>query len=143
MRAYGQQDPLVAFQRDAFEMYGQLRAAFQEEVVRKIYHPSIMVKEAPRPRNIQAIHPDAGAAGQAQAGTPGATQQAPTPVRAQKVPGRNDACWCGSGKKYKHCHMKLDGASGNGGSPQPVPSQNDQAQAGSNEKKKGAKVSRR
>ena len=23
-------------------------------------------------------------------------------------PGRNDCCWCGSGKKYKHCHMELD-----------------------------------
>jgi uncharacterized protein YecA (UPF0149 family) len=26
------------------------------------------------------------------------------PVRVEKVPGRNDPCWCGSGKKYKKCH---------------------------------------
>ncbi len=31
-------------------------------------------------------------------------------VVAKEVPGRNDPCWCGSGKKYKHCHMKADQA---------------------------------
>ncbi|MFN8454361.1 MAG: SEC-C metal-binding domain-containing protein [Anaerolineae bacterium] len=119
LRAYGQQDPLVAFQKDAFQMYDQLRAAFQEEVVRRIYHhPPVaaVIREAPQPRNVQAVHPDAMAAGrQAEAGTPGATTQAPTPVRVQKVLGRNDPCHCGSGKKYKHCHMKSDLMSGNGG----------------------------
>jgi preprotein translocase subunit SecA len=125
LRAYGQQDPLVSFQKEAYEMYGQLRAAIQEEVVRRIYHhpPSAnIVKEAPRPRNIQAIHPDAAAAStQAQAGTPGATKQAPEPIRVQKVLGRNDLCHCGSGKKYKHCHMKLDLAGGNGSQAAPTP----------------------
>jgi preprotein translocase subunit SecA len=118
LRAYGQQDPLVAFQKDAFEMYDQLRSAFQEEVVRRIYHhPPVtaVIREAPQPRNVQAVHPDAMAAGrQAEAGTPGATKQAPTPIRVQKVLGRNDPCHCGSGKKYKHCHMKSDLMSGNG-----------------------------
>ena len=32
------------------------------------------------------------------------TRQAPPPDK----PGRNDPCWCGSGKKYKHCHMHAD-----------------------------------
>jgi uncharacterized protein YecA (UPF0149 family) len=27
----------------------------------------------------------------------------------KKKPGRNDPCWCGSGKKYKNCHMAADG----------------------------------
>ncbi|MGI6207815.1 MAG: SEC-C metal-binding domain-containing protein, partial [Anaerolineae bacterium] len=33
-----------------------------------------------------------------------------TPARAsaQSKVGRNDPCWCGSGKKYKHCHMRKD-----------------------------------
>jgi len=115
LRAVGQQDPLVAYQKDAFEMYGQLRESIKEEVVRKIYHPTI-IKEAPRPRNVQAVHPSAMAAGQAE--TPGATPQAPMPVRVQKTLGRNDPCHCGSGKKYKHCHMKSDMLSGNGGGPQ-------------------------
>lgn len=29
-------------------------------------------------------------------------------VRSQRTPGRNDPCWCGSGKKYKNCHMRQD-----------------------------------
>ena len=29
-------------------------------------------------------------------------------TRNEKPPGRNDPCWCGSGKKYKHCHMRSD-----------------------------------
>jgi preprotein translocase subunit SecA len=124
LRAYGQQDPLVSFQKEAYEMYGQLRAAIQEEVVRRIYHhpptATNIIKEAPRPRNIQAIHPDAAATSQAEASTPGATKQAPEPVRVQKLPGRNDLCYCGSGKKYKHCHMKLDIAGGNGSDAAPA-----------------------
>jgi len=115
LRAVGQQDPLVAYKKEAFEMYGQLRNTLKEEVVRRIYHAPNMVRQAPapRPKNIQAIHPSAAAAA-ARAETPGATKQTPTPVRVQKTPGRNDPCYCGSGKKYKHCHMKIDMRSGNG-----------------------------
>ena len=149
LRAYGQQDPLVAFQKDAFEMYGQLRAAVQEEVVRRIYHhppTSTVLKEAPRPRNVQAIHPDAVAAGQsqAQASTPGATKQAPEPVRVQKTLGRNDLCHCGSGKKYKHCHMKSDLLSGNGGAGSQPVAKAEAAPAGyGGQKKKPDKAKRR
>jgi tetratricopeptide (TPR) repeat protein len=32
----------------------------------------------------------------------------PIPVQKQPRPGRNDPCWCGSGKKYKHCHLRTD-----------------------------------
>jgi preprotein translocase subunit SecA len=156
LRAYGQQDPLVSFQKDAFEMYGQLRAAIQEEVVRKIYHPELAgaalpvqqpqdnaerVEAAARlrwgglhARNLQAVHPSAmGAAAEA---APGATRQAPEPVRVKKLPGRNDQCWCGSGKKYKQCHMKTDMAGGNGGSAAP-------AGADAAKGKKAAKTKRR
>ncbi|HID88600.1 MAG TPA: hypothetical protein EYP52_02655 [Anaerolineae bacterium] len=39
-----------------------------------------------------------------QAGPPVAGAATPPAKR----PGRNDPCWCGSGKKYKHCHMRED-----------------------------------
>jgi len=32
----------------------------------------------------------------------------PEPVQRKPTPGRNDPCWCGSGKKYKNCHMRDD-----------------------------------
>ncbi|RME99921.1 MAG: preprotein translocase subunit SecA [Chloroflexi bacterium] len=123
LRAVGQQDPLVAYQKEAFEMFNQLREAIKTEVVRNIYHINVIQqKEAPRPKNIQAVHPSAQAAAR-QAQTPGAAQQPPAPIRVQKTPGRNDLCWCGSGKKYKNCHMKSDrmgGGGGNGAQPEPV-----------------------
>jgi uncharacterized protein YecA (UPF0149 family) len=34
------------------------------------------------------------------------------PVKVEKTPGRNDPCWCGSGKKYKKCHGAAAGAGG-------------------------------
>jgi hypothetical protein len=100
-----------------------------------------MLREAPRPRNVQAIHPDAAAAGQAE--TPGATKQAPTPVRVQKQPGRNDLCWCGSGKKYKHCHMKADSMGGNGEGQAQAPVAAGSAQSGGGYSKKSGKARRR
>ncbi|MBN1994815.1 MAG: SEC-C domain-containing protein [Anaerolineae bacterium] len=141
LRAFGQQDPLVAFQRDAYEMFGQLRAAIQEEVVRRIYHPAVQV-EAPRPQQLQAQHPDAMAASRMQAETPGAVRQTPAPVRVQKTPGRNEPCWCGSGKKYKHCHMKSDLAGGNGQSGAKEPARAGSAVAGANRKKRQARARR-
>ncbi len=38
-----------------------------------------------------------------------AASAAPAPRRSLPKIGRNDPCWCGSGKKYKHCHLKTDG----------------------------------
>ena len=35
------------------------------------------------------------------------------PVNKEKKPGRNDPCWCGSGKKYKKCHLDADRAASN------------------------------
>lgn len=34
-----------------------------------------------------------------------------------KTPGRNDPCWCGSGKKYKKCHMAADQSDSRDGAP--------------------------
>ncbi len=138
LRAVGQQDPLVAYKKEAFEMYNQLRATLKEEVVRTIYHtPNVRREEAPRPKNIRAIHPSAMAAGRAE--TPGATKQAPMPVRVQKTLGRNDLCHCGSGKKYKHCHIKLDMDTGGGNGTAKNPNQPTKGKA----KKKKQKTRKR
>ncbi|MCB0214673.1 MAG: SEC-C domain-containing protein, partial [Anaerolineae bacterium] len=113
LRAIGQQDPLVAFQKEGYEMFGQLRDTIKDEVVHRAFRPTVMVQKAPQPKNVQAIHPSATAASP-KVETAGAAPQTPTPVRVQKTPGRNDLCYCGSGKKYKHCHMKTDLLMGNG-----------------------------
>jgi preprotein translocase subunit SecA len=95
LRAYGQQDPLVAFKREAHDMYDRLRDSIQHDIVHAIYHTQVMA--VPQPRQMRAMHPSSG-------GDEGVRQ----PVRSEKQPGRNDPCWCGSGKKYKHCHMRQD-----------------------------------
>ena len=35
-------------------------------------------------------------------------EESVTEAAPRVIPGRNDTCWCGSGKKYKHCHEPLD-----------------------------------
>ena len=45
----------------------------------------------------------AGGAGAA-AASAGGEESKPRPIVAEKKPGRNEACWCGSGKKFKKCH---------------------------------------
>jgi preprotein translocase subunit SecA len=95
LRAFGQQDPLVAFKREAHEMYNQLLGAIQHDIIHAIYHAQLVA--APQPRPMQAVHPsNSGDSGKRK------------PARSEKRPGRNDPCWCGSGKKYKHCHMRQD-----------------------------------
>jgi preprotein translocase subunit SecA len=95
LRAFGQQDPLVAFKREAYDMYNQLMGTIQHDIVHAIYH--VQVVAAPQPRTMQAVHPGSGGDG-------GGSR----PVRREKRPGRNDPCYCGSGKKYKYCHMRQD-----------------------------------
>ncbi len=46
---------------------------------------------------------------------PASVSMSPTPIHRQPRPGRNDPCWCGSGKKYKHCHLRVDKEQKRGG----------------------------
>jgi preprotein translocase subunit SecA len=97
LRAYGHQDPLISFQREAHEMYDDLVAAIQHDVARAIYH--VEVQEAPRRRPVRTIHPQRSARRDMQ------SQTSPT-----GTVGRNDPCPCGSGKKYKNCCMRKERA---------------------------------
>jgi len=101
LRAYGQQDPLQAFKKEAHEMYAELLASIQHAVVGDIYRVSLVREPQPRPMREVRTNVEA--------------QRAPQPVRAAgaKV-GRNDPCPCGSGKKYKHCCMHKDLAQAQG-----------------------------
>jgi len=95
LRAFGQQDPLVAFKKEAHEMYMDLLAAIQRTIVGDIYRVSLVREPQPRPMREMRTSVEA--------------ERASQPVRAAgaKV-GRNDPCPCGSGKKYKHCCMRKD-----------------------------------
>jgi preprotein translocase subunit SecA len=102
LRAYGQQNPLVAYRKEAFEMYEGLLARIQEAVARTTFLVPQMPVAQPRRQPLRAMRP--GMAGEARQ-----TRQArPLQGSSGQTLGRNDPCWCGSGKKYKHCHMRQD-----------------------------------
>src|SRR2546425_1037765 len=122
LRAYGQRDPLVEYKNEALEMFNELRDRIQSSIVSAIYRVNVQRNEPPPPapplvRQITASGP-AELDGANGAGRAAAQQRRAAPVGAAAAPagvnaaagapqhkiGRNDPCWCGSGKKYKRCH---------------------------------------
>lgn len=91
LRAYGQQDPLIAYKLEAYQMFNDMIASIQEDVIRYLFRIKMVVQpQVERPRIIIENRSKEG------------EEAARQPVRKQKV-GRNDPCPCGSGKKYKKC----------------------------------------
>jgi preprotein translocase subunit SecA len=116
LRAYGQRDPLVEYKNEALEMFNELRERIQGSIVARIFRVTVQ-RNAPPPPQAPLVRqvlesgpgdPD-GAAGSGKNGA-SKKQRAAAPVGAGGAAaaklGRNDPCWCGSGKKYKRCHGK-------------------------------------
>lgn len=99
LRAYGQLDPLVEYKREAYDMYQEMLGAIREEVVRILFHVTIAPPqiEQPAARVLAEQHGDDVVA-------PAHPFQVIQGGKSDNRPGRNDPCWCGSGKKYKRCH---------------------------------------
>ncbi len=132
LRGFAQIDPLVAYKNEGFTMFRELMNAIWEEFARIIYHVEVNVEPAdfepePEPQPSELTYAGGGpeqpsaiaeAAGAAAAGVGVAplaagdgsgngqpSENAATVVKSDRDKiGRNDPCWCGSGKKYKKCH---------------------------------------
>jgi preprotein translocase subunit SecA len=129
LRAFAQKDPLVEYRGEGHVMFEELGGTIREEVVFTLFHVAVQVEEpALEPMEARggelryeheiAAGADAiAAAGTAETSAATATALAapPTsgpvglPVQQQVINehrdiGRNDPCWCGSGKKFKRCH---------------------------------------
>ena len=127
LRGIAQTDPLVAWQREGFEMFGHLMDAIDDDYVRFINHVQLVDEQEASPDYSMASFGAAGdpvqelttpqasgavrsAPAVAPAGGVGdvtdAVSRAPRTLGAQQLQkvGRNDPCPCGSGKKYKLCH---------------------------------------
>ena len=124
LRAYGQRDPLIEYKREAFALFESLLDELRETFVQRLFRVQLSpdaVRQAeprPAPRRMVAQHAEAqsfgGTAGDEPEERPAAPAQA-APLRHEgpRV-GRNDPCPCGSGKKYKKCHMLIDQGVGTG-----------------------------
>jgi preprotein translocase subunit SecA len=113
LRAYSQRDPLNEFKVEAFRMFDELKGMIRRDVARTIFRVSVVKQPvaAPAARMIESRpqvngSDGAGSGNGAAAAAAGATAAAGAgqPVRAATKIGRNDPCYCGSGKKYKRCH---------------------------------------
>jgi preprotein translocase subunit SecA len=132
LRGIAQTDPLVAWQREGYEMFGKLMDSVDDDYVRFVTHLEVVPAEEAAPDYAQATYeaaddpveapaltppvPAAPAEPRAQApavtptpraapGIAGRSLAAPTPTAPPNSKlGRNDPCWCGSGKKFKVCH---------------------------------------
>ncbi|MBM4422564.1 MAG: hypothetical protein FJ030_04120 [Chloroflexi bacterium] len=107
LEAYAQRDPLVAYKSKAYDLFRQLLVDMRAGVVSRLL--------TFRPRSLADVRAEveretarpASGGGKAAAAKPKPGGGAPTQPKREL--GRNDLCWCGSGKKYKNCHMASDG----------------------------------
>jgi preprotein translocase subunit SecA len=132
LRGFAQIDPLVAYKNEAYELFTDLMNSIWADFARMIFHVEVEVEgaaQAPalpqggggvgtiqysggvgttQPSALSAAAQGGGVATEDYAGEAEAEDAAPV-VQQRRVDehdtiGRNDPCWCGSGKKYKKCH---------------------------------------
>jgi preprotein translocase subunit SecA len=124
LRQMAQKDPLVEYTGEGERMFTELGRIIRSEVVLHLFHAEIAPEQAEQQLqqsqttngNIQYEHETStGAAAIAAAGggeavaagvpsSAGVTTQQPARASEHDKLGRNDPCWCGSGKKFKKCH---------------------------------------
>ncbi len=120
-RGYAQKDPKQEYKREAFEMFTSLLEHIKYEVISILFKVQVREEEDVQaideqmqaPREMHFEHAEAPALDNFNNEVPPVSaehsviSEQPFVRLAEKI-GRNDPCTCGSGKKYKHCHGKLD-----------------------------------
>lgn len=115
LRGYAQKNPKQEYKREAFQMFQSLLEGIKREVTGILSRVQVRAEadveavEAQRRRaaSMQFQHPGVLPAGEAEEPEAGAAPPKVPYVRQGPKVGRNDACPCGSGKKYKQCHGRL------------------------------------
>lgn len=113
LRGFEQRDPLVIYKKEAYEMFNNLLDSIQDDMVNWMFHLVVRQQPPPPPRR-QLITPVAEGAEEdavpvAAGARPNGSSRPPAAPGAggpSRRVGRNDPCPCGSGKKYKFCHLK-------------------------------------
>ena len=124
LRAYGQKQPLLEYQREAFNMFNDLMSGLRERVTAFLSRVELRTETPPEdlqpqaPQHLRAIHEQPTGQFGADAAPAEAAQRVVSRVAPEernpndpstwgKV-ARNEACPCGSGKKFKHCHGAVE-----------------------------------
>ncbi len=96
LAAYGQKDPKVMYKVEGYDMFNAMTSAIQEDTLKMMYHVKVQEKvEREEVAKVTGTNRD------------DTTVKAPKKREKKKI-YPNDPCWCGSGKKYKQCHMRSD-----------------------------------
>jgi preprotein translocase subunit SecA len=95
LQAYAQKDPLIAYKTEGYRMFQALLANLRHDITHQIYHVEIVRPMRPRAMEEATVN-------RSDDGEEKRPKRAP--AKAQAKIGRNDPCFCGSGKKYKNCH---------------------------------------
>ncbi|MDO8621599.1 MAG: preprotein translocase subunit SecA [Candidatus Levybacteria bacterium] len=114
LRGYAQQDPLVAYKKETYYLYQNLLSAVQHDVAHTVFKVGTAAVVAPSLLEQEGLIMQGSLTGRASAGSGAVKEEGgenvPSPSRGEgqgegaiKI-GRNDPCFCGSGKKYKKCH---------------------------------------
>ncbi len=94
LRAYAQNDPVVAYKEEGYEMFENMVAAIQEETLRRLFLVRLRQNEEVRRERVAKVTGESGS---------GDGTVRKQPVRKVVKIGRNDPCPCGSGLKWKKC----------------------------------------
>jgi len=112
LRGFAQKKPQQEYKREGFEMFTRMLGAMRFEVIRILARVQIrseqdveaVEEQRRREQPMQFQHRESAALDESS----GSDGQGQTFVREGRKVGRNEPCPCGSGKKYKQCHGKLD-----------------------------------
>jgi preprotein translocase subunit SecA len=113
LRGYAQKNPVQEYKRESFEMFTNMLDNIKYEAVQYLTQVQIkseseveaLEKRNADDENIKMEHASAKSPLSTK-GEPSAEEQQPY-IRKEKKMGRNEPCWCDSGKKFKQCHGKL------------------------------------
>ena len=129
LRGFAQIDPLVAYKNEAFTLFSDLMNTIWSDFSRMIFHVEVQVEGENGDAPEQQYTPSGSSTRVGPRLLLGRLRHAPSPARWPRPParpaseaeplpepvqqrrvaeveqiGRNDPCWCGSGKKFKRCH---------------------------------------
>ncbi|MBN2992907.1 preprotein translocase subunit SecA [Pseudomonas cedrina subsp. fulgida] len=121
LRGYAQKNPKQEYKRESFTLFSELLDSIKRDSIRVLSHVQVRredpIEEEARLRQeaealaarMQFQHDEApGLDAPEVLGEEVDVALAQTPVRNDQKLGRNELCWCGSGKKFKHCHGQIE-----------------------------------